>query len=32
MHRAKHRAAGRDNADVLATTLIERYAVAPSAA
>jgi len=32
MHRAKHRAAGRANADVLATTLIERYAVAPSAA
>ena len=31
MHRAKHRAAGRANADVLATTLIERYAVAPSA-
>jgi cell wall-associated NlpC family hydrolase len=27
MHRAKHRAAGRASADVLATTLIERYAV-----
>ncbi|MGZ8749490.1 MAG: hypothetical protein ACXWYP_01285, partial [Pseudonocardia sp.] len=32
MHRAKHRAAGRANAGVHATTLIERYAVAPSAA
>jgi cell wall-associated NlpC family hydrolase len=31
MHRAKHRAAGRASADVLATTLIERYAVAPGA-
>jgi cell wall-associated NlpC family hydrolase len=27
MHRAKHRAAGRATADVLATTLIERFAV-----
>ena len=27
MHRAKHRAAGRASADVLATTLIERFAV-----
>jgi cell wall-associated NlpC family hydrolase len=29
MHRAKHRAAGRASADVLATTLIERFAVDP---
>jgi cell wall-associated NlpC family hydrolase len=27
MHRAKHRAAGRASAEVLATTLLERYAV-----
>jgi peptidoglycan DL-endopeptidase CwlO len=31
MHRAKHRATGRASADVRATTLIERYAVSPSA-
>ena len=29
MHRAKHRAAGRASAEVLATTLIERFAVVP---
>jgi cell wall-associated NlpC family hydrolase len=31
MHRAKHRAAGSASAEVLATTLIERFAVAPDA-
>ena len=29
MHRAKHRAAGRASGEVLATTLLERYAVVP---
>ena len=29
MNRAKHRAAGRASADVLATTLVERFAVTP---